>query len=261
MTKKENNTPKRRGRGPSTHYVNNKDFYAALKDYKDKCNLAEKEHKKKVAQLQKEHKKSKSTEEFIAPPIVWPRIPEYIGECIFLIANKLSNAPNFCSYSFKDEMVADGIEDCILRIRSFDPNVSTNPFAYFTQTCYFAAVRRIKKEKKQKTVKSEMIRNSAALEYFQDTHNNVDGHNENSYLQFLMENLDVVKTDAEKQEHKVFKKTTKAYQKKMKDRQEEIDKLERDIDSRHDDFENKRPLEENDLEVESTKEYYDNLED
>jgi len=187
-------TPKKRAK---QNYVNNADFYDALVKFKaDRTHAAE-----------------NGLEE--------PRIPEYIGKCIYLIATKLSNAGNFCNYSFKDEMISDGIEDCILRIKSFDPDKSTNPFAYFTQTCYFASVRRIKKEKKQKTIKSEMIKNSGALEYFQNGNNansGDDGIHESSYLQFLMENIDIVPTDAEKDQaaKPIFKKTTKAHQAKLK---------------------------------------------
>lgn len=65
------------------------------------------------------------------------------------IATHLAHKPNFAGYSFKDEMVCDGIENCLQYIHNFDPKKSKNPFAYFTQIIFYAFLRRIQKEKKQ----------------------------------------------------------------------------------------------------------------
>ena len=107
------------------HYVNNADFLKALVDYRDACAEAKKSN------------------------IEDPQIPNYIGECFYKIADHLSRKPNFISYSFRDEMIADGIENCLMYFRNFDPDKSTNPFAYFTQIIYYAFLRRIQKEKKE----------------------------------------------------------------------------------------------------------------
>jgi hypothetical protein len=82
-----------------------------------------------------------------------PQIPNYIGECFLKIAEHLSRKPNFIAYSFRDEMISDGIENCLMYFRNFNPEKSTNPFAYFTQIIYYAFLRRIMKEKKQLYVK------------------------------------------------------------------------------------------------------------
>ena len=104
------------------HYVNNADFLTALLEYKEKCAQA--------------NTKGKDD----------PQIPNYIGECFLKIANHLSRKPNFSSYSFRDEMVSDGIENCLMYFRNFDDTKSKNPFAYFTQIIYFAFLRRIKQK-------------------------------------------------------------------------------------------------------------------
>ncbi len=111
------------------HYVNNTDFLNALIEYKEKCDAAKAESKPD------------------------PRIPNYIGECFLKIAEHLSRKPNFIAYSFRDEMIADGVENCLMYFRNFDPTKSKNPFAYFTQIIYYAFLRRIQKEKKQLYVK------------------------------------------------------------------------------------------------------------
>ncbi len=106
------------------HYVDNKRFYAEMIRYRDD--------------------RESALEAGTSPP----RVPNYIGDCIMRIAYKLSNKPNFINYPFKEEMIGDGIENCIMYVDNFNPDKSTNPFAYFTQIIYYAYLRRIEKEKK-----------------------------------------------------------------------------------------------------------------
>ena len=86
-----------------------------------------------------------------------PLVTDYIGECFLKIANHLSYRPNFINYTFRDDMISDGVENCLQYLDNFNPAKSNNPFAYFTQIIYYAFVRRIQKEKKQIKVKQKMI--------------------------------------------------------------------------------------------------------
>jgi len=103
------------------HYINNLDFLKALEDYKAACVEAAKQNQPK------------------------PIIPNYIGECFMKIAEGLSHKPNFINYTYRDEMVSDGIENCLMYFENFDPEKSKNPFAYFTQVIFFAFLRIIQK--------------------------------------------------------------------------------------------------------------------
>jgi len=134
------------------HYVNNADFLQALIEYKQNCQIAREENREE------------------------PVVPNYIGECFLKIAEHLSRKPNFISYSFREEMICDGIENCIMYFRNFDPTKSTNPFAYFTQIIYFAFLRRIQKEKKQLYVKYKATEQFGILDeagLFEDSDGNV----------------------------------------------------------------------------------------
>ena len=124
------------------HYVNNKEFLSALIDYRH-CVL--------VAKIKGNPK---------------PKVPEYIGECFLKIATHLSYRPNFVNYMFKDDMICDGIENCLQYIDNFDPEKSQNPFAYFTQIIYFAFLRRIQREKKQLDIKTRILEKSGFDEVF-----------------------------------------------------------------------------------------------
>ncbi len=105
------------------HYVDNKVFLEAMIKWKEKCKLAE-----------------DSGEE--RPPVT-----NYIGECFLKIAQHLSYRPNFINYTYKEDMISDGIENCLQYASNFNPEKSKNPFAYFTQIIYYAFIRRIQKEK------------------------------------------------------------------------------------------------------------------
>jgi hypothetical protein len=125
----------------SEHYVNNKDFYQALLEYK----------------IQVEKSKENG--------LTKPKVSNYLGDCFLRIANHLAYKPNFVNYMFKDDMICDGIENCIQYIDNFDTN-RTNPFAYFTQIVYYAFLRRIAKEKRQLEIKSKIIERSGFSEVF-----------------------------------------------------------------------------------------------
>ena len=115
------------------HYVNNEEFLQALIQYKKDCYDAENSGDDK------------------------PKIPDFIGECLLKIATHLSYKPNFINYSYRDDMILDGVENCILYLSNFNPEKSKNPFSYFTQIIYYAFLRRIMKERKQSYVKNKII--------------------------------------------------------------------------------------------------------
>jgi len=148
------NMPKTRKR--SEHYVNNKEFLAAIIDYK-----------KQIVDAQQQD-------------LPKPRIPNYIGECFLKIATHLSYKPNFVNYMFKDDMVCDGIENCVQYINNFNPEKSQNPFAYFTQIIHYAFLRRIQREKKQLEIKNKILERSGYDEVFVDN-NTLDGSNYSDY--------------------------------------------------------------------------------
>ena len=93
-----------------------------------------------------------------------PMIPDYAGECFLKIAERLSHRPNFINYAFREEMVSDGIENCVMYASNFNPEKSSNPFAYFTQITYYAFLRRIEKEKKQLYIKYKTMDEFSTLE-------------------------------------------------------------------------------------------------
>jgi len=118
------------------NYVNNADFLEAIIKYKKLCQEAE----------------DSGDEQ--------PIVPNFIGTCLYQIANRLATKPNFSGYSYKDEMIADGLENAIQALNNFDPEKSSNPFAYFTQIIWYAFLRRIEKEKKQLYIRHKVVENS-----------------------------------------------------------------------------------------------------
>ena len=122
------------------YYVNNKEFLAAITEYRAKVHRARELGKPR------------------------PRVTNYLGECFLKIATHLSYKPNFVNYMFREDMICDGIENCLQYIDNFNPEKSSNPFAYFTQIIYYAFLRRIQKEKRQLEIKSKILERSGHQE-------------------------------------------------------------------------------------------------
>ena len=144
----------------SEHYVNNKEFLEALVVYRKQCAEAEEKGEPR------------------------PRITNYLGSCFLKIATHLSYKPNFVNYMFREDMICDGIENCVQYIKNFDPAKSSNPFAYFTQIIHYAFLRRIQKEKRQMDIRSKIIERSGFDEVF-----TADGHYDASDYNTIKENI------------------------------------------------------------------------
>lgn len=122
---------------PSAHYVDNALFLKSLKEYRAAVHRANRDKKE------------------------LPQIPEYIGECFLKIATHLSFKPNFVNYTYRDDMISDGVENCLVYIENFDPAKSSNPFGYFTQIIYYAFLRRIQRERKHTYIKYKLMEKQA----------------------------------------------------------------------------------------------------
>jgi hypothetical protein len=116
------------------HYIDNERFFREMQEWKKTVHEAE---------------QSGDPE---------PPITSYIGECFLKIAEQLSSKPNFAHYAYRDEMICDAVENCVVYAANFDPEKSSNPFSYFTQIIYYAFLRRIQREKKQSFIKYKMVK-------------------------------------------------------------------------------------------------------
>ena len=137
-------------RNKKRNYVNNPDLLESLDKYLKECNEAEN----------------------LGNEI--PKVPDYIGHAISQIAHRLATKPNFSGYSFKEDMIMDGIENCLVYIRNFNPEKTNNPFAYFTQIIWNAFLRRIQKEKKQLYIQlknsQQLLSTSSTYDGGEDVH-------------------------------------------------------------------------------------------
>ena len=143
------------------HYVDNKKFLAAIIERKEQIKEAE----------------------GVGDPK--PQISNYLGECILKISNHLSYRPNFINYTYKEEMISDGIENSLQYIDNFDPEKSKNPFAYFTQIIYYAFIRRIAKEKKQQKIKDRILKRSNIQDMIVVQPHDDEAAYQTQYIEFL----------------------------------------------------------------------------
>jgi hypothetical protein len=161
-------------RKKKTHYVNNKDLYEAMVKYREALLKAEQEGREP------------------------PRIPNYIGVCFMMICNRLSTKPNFINYSYRDDMIADAIENCVAVAHRFDPSKSTNPFAYFTQIAWNAFIRKITKEKKQSYIKHKNFENNNMLEQLNEEIKVTGKSYNNEYSNDIIKSFETKLTKAKK---------------------------------------------------------------
>lgn len=149
----------------NAHYVDNKKLYQAIVEYK------------------------KVVKEYEEQGLQRPPIPSYVGHCMLMIANRLSLKPNFINYSYREEMISDGIENCVCYFDNYNPDRYDNPFAYFTQIIYFAFLRRIQKEKKQLYIKHKSLENSFLMNELVEQGEFDDGEFTPAYVDFENENM------------------------------------------------------------------------
>ena len=155
------------------HYVDNKKFGEAIVEYVNRVTAA------------------KESEQTI------PIVPNYVADCFLKIAEGLSHKVNFIRYTYREEMVMDAVENCLRAINNYNPNATTrtgtpNAFAYFTQICYFAFLRRIEKEKKQQDIKFKFIEQSGIEEFIANIQGD-DTHSEQAFIESLRERISRVK--------------------------------------------------------------------
>ena len=137
-------------RAKSEHYVNNKELLEAVTVYRTKV---EESYKKEFGIDICEMPNNERAKQWKGKP----RITNYLGSCFLKIATHLSYKPNFVNYMFREDMISDGIENCVQYIHNFNPEKSKNPFAYFTQIIHYAFLRRIQREKRQLDIKNKIV--------------------------------------------------------------------------------------------------------
>lgn len=197
----------------SQHYVDNKQFYEEMIQFRAFCEAYTKEDR--------------------------PPIPRSIGQKIMLICERLSYSRDFIRSPHREEMVLDAVENCIVYIRNFDPEKSKNPFAYFTQIAYYAFIRRAQKEKKSFMTKVSYAQNAGIEDVLEHAHTaDSESGSDSTYSEFAnhlssylaySQNGQEWKPEPEDGEPKRKKRTTLAYQKKKKEEEEAAAQLELEL--------------------------------
>lgn len=153
----------------SKHYIDNSQFLQALVEYKKLVNKAKRDDEER------------------------PQVPDYIGDCFIKIANHLAYKSNFINYSFREDMILDAIENCLIYMDNFDPKKSSNPFAYFTQITYYAFLRRIQKEKKHLQTKYKYIESLDLENIIRQAHD--EGSYDNGLIKYLKQQADTAQRE------------------------------------------------------------------
>ena len=157
------------------HYVNNKEFSLAVVEYVRTANAA------REAEVEV------------------PKVTNYIATCFMKISEGLSHRPNFVRYTYREEMVMDGVENCLRAINNYKIETVTrtgnpNAFSYFTQICYFAFIRRITKEKKQQDIKFKFIEKMGIEDFAAMGMDDSGAQQTMAYVDTLRSRIDQIRT-------------------------------------------------------------------
>ena len=161
------------------HYVNNKEFSQAVMDYAIAARAA------------------KDADE------VTPTVTNYIASCFMKISEGLSHRPNFVRYTYREEMVMDGVENCLRAINNYKIETTTrtgnpNAFSYFTQICFFAFIRRITKEKKQQEIKFRFIEKMGIEDFAAMGMDDAGAQQTMEYVDTLRQRIDKIRVKDDK---------------------------------------------------------------
>ena len=157
------------------HYVNNEQFSKAVVAY------------------------VRSANEDLAAGKTKPIVTDYIAECFLKISEGLSRKANFVSYTYREEMVMDAVENCLKAIENYNLETATrtgnpNAFAYFTQVAWYAFLRRIEKEKKQYDIKIKYF-SEMGVELLLAEENEEAVHQTQALVDDLRYRIDLVKSN------------------------------------------------------------------
>lgn len=148
----------------NAHYVDNKKFFQEIKAWKIEW------------------------DEAVSSNSAKPQCPHYLGECFVKISNHLAYKSNFVNYTYRDEMILDGIENCLRYADRFNPEKSSNPFAYFTQITYYSFIRRIKKEARQTDTKLNYLASIDLQQLLEEVEGDSGDY---EYLKWVQEQVDL----------------------------------------------------------------------
>jgi hypothetical protein len=191
----------------NSHYIDNKKFLEEIIKYKKEVKKAKRENLPK------------------------PGVNNYIGQCFMDIAENLAKKPNFANYPFKEEMIGDAVENCMMYTTNFDPAKSKNPFAFFTQIIFYAFLRRIQKEKKQLYIKMKQFEENDPTGKFRNWLKEKFEPEQNPFSDILQLSQEDVEVFEKKFKIKNKKKTSKKTSKKA-----EVQKSDKPEKTRLDNF-------------------------
>jgi len=115
-----------------------------------------------------------------------PQVTDYIAKCFLDISTHLAYRRNFSGYSYKEEMIMDGVEVCLRYWHNYNPEKGP-PFAYFNRLCWQAFVNRIKKEKHEQKIKGRLILEYSVDSLFEDS-DDMESDINNHVIEYIKEN-------------------------------------------------------------------------
>lgn len=84
-------------------------------------------------------------------------LSETLAGAFLKLAQRYGTKPNFASYTFREDMVADAALNLCQNWHKFDETRFTNAFAYYTQAVHNSFIQYLNKEKRHRMIRDELL--------------------------------------------------------------------------------------------------------
>jgi DNA-directed RNA polymerase specialized sigma24 family protein len=85
-----------------------------------------------------------------------------------LLVDRYSRSPKFNRYSYKEDMKAEALINLCNRALTFDPNRTSNPFAFYTTAIHNSFIQFLNNEKKQRNIRDKLLIEAGELPSYND---------------------------------------------------------------------------------------------
>lgn len=85
------------------------------------------------------------------------KLSNRLSKYLFLIAERYSYSPSFVHYTFREDMVSFALVNLVANWHKFNPEVSDNPFSFYTTAVFRSFLQYLADEKKQRDIRDNLL--------------------------------------------------------------------------------------------------------
>jgi DNA-directed RNA polymerase specialized sigma subunit len=127
------------------------------------------------------------------------RVTEDLAKMLLMLARKYAQRPCFVSYTYKEDMISEAITNLCHNALKFNPEKSSNPFAYYTSCIHSSFLQFLNVEKKHRRIRDQLLVDIGENPSFNFT----DENKTNSQAGEFKQEINELKDQIEEARHRV----------------------------------------------------------